>query len=947
MSKPVCVLKLRLVGVAAVLVAILVQASHGAKERVYTMGDNDPGATIGGMPPNSTELTPNRPATNDIQASTTDFGTSATDPPQVNLSLVPLIVPSVARSPHYVDASDRPGAQPGNLALSFDGVDDVMYNVRPPGLTAYMAFDPRNFAGSFATLSQAWVKPAATNREQFVFRAGNEIGGAMITTPDNVNGLWTLRTGNPSAETPLENVQIVSNVEVVPNVWTHVAVLRGGNQSLLYVNGSLAALTSGFWSVENVAPVVGAADPINGGSFFQGVIDNFNIGTPDGFDPTVELDYFPDSSITFSGVTGDVNQDGVVDVDDYNIWSENVGFDNGFGVGDPSTQLLGDVNRSGRVDLRDFQIINDAALNPPPPGSGAVGEVPEPTSIALLLIGFALVALRRGHSLAVLVTHWRRLALAAVAVMFTSASPAVADLVAADDFLYDGPTKLLHQGGGFNGLQQYRGGQNGPAGGWAGNWGQIGDGIITTPDYTPPIDPFDGMPEPVAPANVALYDGLFGVQSELFRDFSLAGSVSPTQTLYFGGRFQVDLNIGTDGGTVGQFYSPRLFLNRVAGDDRIFDISGVPITPENQRDRSQDIALGIQVAVNLQDPQQNVNTVVARLGADENNMAVEAMTPVTTNPPNNGNFHTVIGKLELNVAGDMGTDERLTVWFDPTGVESGGTMAQLEADILPDLTTLVGTFHSQGSVPVDPVNTELGRSYIDDMAIGTTWQDVAQVVVPRLTLQINSENGSGRIVNNTGAPFQLDGYSIESANGSLDGDGWNSLDEQNVAGWQQNLATDSQLVETYFMGSTTVAAGGQLPLGKLFSVGEMQDVVGRYSTADTLLNVFQVEFVSGGVPGDYNDDGVVNAADYTVWRNHLGQTFQLTNEVTGVSEGIVTIDDYNAWKERFGNSGAGSGASAGPAAAAAVPEPGGLGLILATMLAGALARTQRQERPRR
>ena len=26
-----------------------------------------------------------------------------------------------------------------------------------------------------------------------------------------------------------------------------------------------------------------------------------------------------------------------------------------------------------------------------------------------------------------------------------------------------------------------------------------------------------------------------------------------------------------------------------------------------------------------------------------------------------------------------------------------------------------------------------------------------------------------------------------------------------------------------------------------------------------------------GVPGDYNDDGIVNTADYTVWRDSLGQ----------------------------------------------------------------------------
>ena len=30
--------------------------------------------------------------------------------------------------------------------------------------------------------------------------------------------------------------------------------------------------------------------------------------------------------------------------------------------------------------------------------------------------------------------------------------------------------------------------------------------------------------------------------------------------------------------------------------------------------------------------------------------------------------------------------------------------------------------------------------------------------------------------------------------------------------------------------------------------------------------------------GDYNDNGIVDAADYTVWRDHLGQSFALSNE---------------------------------------------------------------------
>jgi hypothetical protein len=68
------------------------------------------------------------------------------------------------------------------------------------------------------------------------------------------------------------------------------------------------------------------------------------------------------------------------------------------------------------------------------------------------------------------------------------------------------------------------------------------------------------------------------------------------------------------------------------------------------------------------------------------------------------------------------------------------------------------------------------------------------------------------------------------------------------------------------------------------------------------------------VPGDYNNDSTVNAADYTVWRNGG----PLLNEVAGVTPGQTTPEDYDAWRVRFGNT---SGAGAGSALVAAVPEP--------------------------
>jgi hypothetical protein len=55
------------------------------------------------------------------------------------------------------------------------------------------------------------------------------------------------------------------------------------------------------------------------------------------------------------------------------------------------------------------------------------------------------------------------------------------------------------------------------------------------------------------------------------------------------------------------------------------------------------------------------------------------------------------------------------------------------------------------------------------------------------------------------------------------------------------------------------------------------------------------------VTGDYNGNGVVDAADYTVWRDTLGQTvFWKGDGADGDQSGMIDEGDYLFWKEHFG-----------------------------------------------
>jgi T5SS/PEP-CTERM-associated repeat protein len=79
----------------------------------------------------------------------------------------------------------------------------------------------------------------------------------------------------------------------------------------------------------------------------------------------------------------------------------------------------------------------------------------------------------------------------------------------------------------------------------------------------------------------------------------------------------------------------------------------------------------------------------------------------------------------------------------------------------------------------------------------------------------------------------------------------------------------------------------------------------------------------GGALGDYNHNGIVDAADYTVWRDSLGQS-GTGLAADGNASGTIDAGDYNVWKSNFGNrAGSGSGATA------AVPEPTSMVLLLA------------------
>lgn len=90
----------------------------------------------------------------------------------------------------------------------------------------------------------------------------------------------------------------------------------------------------------------------------------------------------------------------------------------------------------------------------------------------------------------------------------------------------------------------------------------------------------------------------------------------------------------------------------------------------------------------------------------------------------------------------------------------------------------------------------------------------------------------------------------------------------------------------------------------------------RNDVIDRVFDFFGLDTVPPNA--DFNNDGTVDASDYTIWRNSLGANVAPGDLGDADYNGQVNNDDYMLWRAQFGTS---PGASAGvPAASAAEPQ---------------------------
>lgn len=212
-----------------------------------------------------------------------------------------------------------------------------------------------------------------------------------------------------------------------------------------------------------------------------------------------------------------------------------------------------------------------------------------------------------------------------------------------------------------------------------------------------------------------------------------------------------------------------------------------------------------------------------------------------------------------------------------------------------------------------------------------------------LRLSIHILSGQTYLQNVGTEAEQLVAYTLTSPSGSmftpnwlpitdrLDLDGNGTFDSNSpwvILAPMEPLPTATELTEGALWGG-----GGLLSSGERIYFGNLWDPNGTLdlslSVVDSDLNFREVD-VFYLPAGDFNLDGTVDAADYTLWRNSLGATGPgLLADANG--DEMVDQEDYLLWKSSFGTSHfmAPAAGVLQLALAHSVPEPKSLLLALA------------------
>jgi len=222
-----------------------------------------------------------------------------------------------------------------------------------------------------------------------------------------------------------------------------------------------------------------------------------------------------------------------------------------------------------------------------------------------------------------------------------------------------------------------------------------------------------------------------------------------------------------------------------------------------------------------------------------------------------------------------------------------------------------------------------------------------------LVLRVNPNNGLATLKNDSLETLVFDGFDITSTNAALSIAGFTQV-TGGTGTWLTDAEGSTGLSQVNFTGARTLTPGQEISIGDISSSNFTTDAAKNGLS----MNFILAEGLEFTVPTtDYNGNGVVDAADYTVWRDNLGATGVGQAQGDGDGDGSITQTDYDLWKSQFGLTGVAAPettfragtvvfdatlGSGGGALAMAVPEPGA-GLLLIAGFGSLLFKRRRKQ----
>jgi hypothetical protein len=193
-------------------------------------------------------------------------------------------------------------------------------------------------------------------------------------------------------------------------------------------------------------------------------------------------------------------------------------------------------------------------------------------------------------------------------------------------------------------------------------------------------------------------------------------------------------------------------------------------------------------------------------------------------------------------------------------------------------------------------------------------------------MQSYTNQGYDRIRKN-GSTWDFSGFTSIARVGDAWGNWYGTYGYGNSNGLHDSDGSHQNAMRSYLAAAVIFETiTGKSTVGNSYT-GAVSGTIGGVSRVQLLQQLATTTTAAvPGLPGDYNSDGIVDGADYTLWRTRLGSQVSLPNDNTPG----VGLDDYDRWKSHFGIA---SDSLVG--FENSVPEPGCAGvLVLGAVLFG-------------